>query len=109
MRRPFKSPLRGTIVLPQKRREDGISGNDRDLYMDSRRDRDYGSDSNNVAKRRRIEIIDDDPRDTRQNAHQIDPSVRDWDTASRKSFHSELSTDEISSKCSTSYLTCSFL
>ncbi|KAG8885742.1 hypothetical protein FRB98_001654 [Tulasnella sp. 332] len=94
-RRPFKSPPRGSTVLPQKRREDVISGNDRDVYIDSRCDRDRGSDSNIDVKRRRIEIADDDSRDTRQ--HRPGDSSKDWDSlTSSKSSKAELPLDEIS-------------
>ncbi|KAG8845374.1 hypothetical protein FRB96_002532 [Tulasnella sp. 330] len=94
-RRPLKSSPRGSTVLPQKRREDVISGSDRDVYIDSRCDRDRGSDSNIDVKRRRIEIADDDSRDTRQ--HRPGDSSKDWDSlASSKSSKAELPLDEIS-------------
>lgn len=102
-RRLPRSPPRESIVLPQKRREEGMYGNDRDVYTDGRHDRDHGSDFSNDTKRRRIEIAEDDPRDARQLARPGDPNARDWDNLARgRPSKAEVSADEISSRwCST--------
>ncbi|KAG9034274.1 hypothetical protein FRB95_013432 [Tulasnella sp. JGI-2019a] len=50
------SPPHSSTGLPQKRREDVFSGNDRDAYNGNRRD----SDFNNDAKRRRVDAFDED-------------------------------------------------